>query len=339
MANGKRRWFNPPMSATFQVYRVDSSPYFSPSFLQKEREMVELFPSLLYRQRREEVNPAEGPIIWITNTHSRPQDFLSPPDLQATALILHPNSGYDNFPGDFVRGNSFPIILGNEIRLHAVMEYILSALFEHFAAIPRETEWNAQRTWPRALLRDQKVLLIGLGFIGQTLQKVLTPLVRDLHLYDPYQGHPLLPPGPVDVVLVCAGLNPGNHHLINRTFLETLSPRFLLVNAARGKLVNTRDLRQILREKPEAFAYLDVHEQEPYGPLEPHEDSLKNIRFTSHIAGVYQRLEEDTLAFEKKVLGDFLAARKKGPDLTSFLEEYRERNLINRWDEKGQFLR
>src|SRR5690606_32424520 len=105
-----------------------------------------------------------SPVALITNTHTNP-DSISQTILEKTTLLIHPNSGHDNFQESFIENAAFPIVFGNPIRAHAVAEYILSALFQHFTKLPIHHHWDNDRLWNRKLVRDQKILLLGFGTI------------------------------------------------------------------------------------------------------------------------------------------------------------------------------
>ena len=67
----------------------------------------------------------------------------------------------------------------------------------------------------------------------------------------------------VDVLSVHCPLTPTTHKLINRAFLEQMKPSALLVNSARGAVVDNADLAQALRDGVIAGAGIDVLEVEP----------------------------------------------------------------------------
>jgi D-3-phosphoglycerate dehydrogenase / 2-oxoglutarate reductase len=114
--------------------------------------------------------------------------------------------------------------------------------------------------------------------------------------------------------------------MIDKNFLQTRATNdFLLINAARGKLVKEQELKEILLQRPLAHAYLDVFEKEPCDfSLPPH---LPNLHCTSHIAGVSSELENDLLNFEKNVLENLLLYWE-APHL--FREKNRHRELSER---------
>jgi D-3-phosphoglycerate dehydrogenase len=280
------------------VIRTNLSSYLDNDFVQKEREIIE---SLGLNYSYGEI-PEAGPWILITNTQSQ-LDHLSVSQIDRLQLIIHPNSGYDNFPVELVKESSFPIITGNPIRAHAVANYIVSSVWQHFSPIPHQENWHKARYWERSLLNQKNILVMGNGQIGKLVSNSLKPVCKSLSIYDPFLGYHDCDVAQADIVLLCASLNPSSQKLINKGFLKKLPKDFLLVNAARGGLVDQQALLEVLSESPKAQAILDVFESEPYFPEEF--KGLENLITTSHIAGVSDSLNDEMLNFEKMVLSDF----------------------------------
>jgi D-3-phosphoglycerate dehydrogenase len=298
------------------IKRTSTSPYFSPAFNHLEKESLETLVEMLPSGSSTPSN------ILITNTHTH-FDSLSDEELRKLELIIHPNSGYDNIPVNFVKGSKAPIVIGSTIRAQAVSQYILSALFHHFSPIAHHPEWDKERKWPRKLLSDLKICLIGYGHIGKILSSTLTPIVKELSIYDPYENLVSLNHKSADVVILACGLNAKSRHMIDKKFLNVISESALIINAARGELIKTSDLVNFLAANDEAFAVLDVFEKEPNDFWDF--KHLRNIKLTSHIAGVYKNIDQHTIDFELKVVRDFL-------ELTDFdfKNKYQKMILQNR---------
>ena len=279
------------------VKRTSTSPYFSPGF--NDLEIDTLNPYL-------DIFPSDSEVvtdILITNTHTN-FDLLSHEQVENLKLVIHPNSGYDNFPIDFVKGLKAPIIIGSSIRAEAVSQYILSALFNHYSPISHHTQWDEKRKWPRKLLSDLKITIIGYGHIGKILHATLSPIVNDISIYDPFQNFTQLDNKNSDVVILACGLNSKSRYIVDKNFLNAIKESALIINAARGELIKSKDLINFLKANEEAYAVLDVFEKEPNNFLDF--TGLLNIKLTSHIAGVYKNIDLHTINFEKTVVKDFL---------------------------------
>ena len=284
------------------VKRTSTSPYFSKTFNQLEIESLHPYVDML---------PSESGVVTdllITNTHTN-FDLLSGEQVENLKLVIHPNSGYDNFPVDFVKGLKAPIVIGSTIRAEAVAQYILSALISHYSAIPHHSKWDVERKWPRKLLSDLKITIVGYGHIGKILHATLSPMVKELSVYDPFENLTQLNNKNSDVVILACGLNSKSRHMVDKNFLNAIKESALIINAARGELIKTHDLVNFLKANDEAYAVLDVFEKEPNNFSEFAD--MNNVKLTSHIAGVYKNIDLHTIDFETTVISDFL-------ELTSF---------------------
>ena len=278
--------------------RLGYSKYFTPEFKIKEINKLKSFG---------EFNPIENKHcdIAITNTDINIEQLWLDGQFQHTKLIIHPNSGHDNFSQRFIEESNIPVILGNPIRENAVVNYILGAFFESLGKTPWVKEWDKSRNWERRDSSRLKGLIIGYGHIGRKLEKCLLPLMEKIFIYDPFQNFSILESlSEIDYIFICAGLNSTSENLINNSFLSRLKSSVCLINPARGKIINLNALIEFLSSNSTAKAYLDVYPEEPY-PLEKL-SHLKNLYLSSHVAGVYENLEENILNFEEEVIQHFI---------------------------------
>lgn len=84
-----------------------------------------------------------------------------------------------------------------------------------------------------------------------------------------------------DFISVNADLNPTSRHLINATFLAQMKPGAVLINTARGPIVDEKDLVRALVDKQIAGAALDVFEDEPI-PLGSPLLTMDNVMLAPH---------------------------------------------------------
>ena len=84
-----------------------------------------------------------------------------------------------------------------------------------------------------------------------------------------------------DVVSLHCPLTPETHHLIGAAALESMKPSAVLVNAARGPIVDEAALAEALAEGKIAAAGLDVYEHEP--KAEPRLLELDNVVLVPHL--------------------------------------------------------
>jgi D-3-phosphoglycerate dehydrogenase len=302
----------------YQIIRKDISSYQGHNFAALEKKHLEIIPEVQYS---DEENP-DLKKIYITNSNSTLEDLEQRDDL---ALIIHPNSGYDNYPVNFVKNVNCPIIVGNKIRMNAVVSYIMSALFSHTNKIPSSAEWDHSRKWSRTLLSERKILIIGNGHIGKRVELMLKTLSCSPRIYDPFKGHNDLDPTDVEIVIMACSLNPTSEKIVSKEFLSKLAPYYLFINAARGACVDQDALCDSLLSNKRAYAYLDVFEKEPFGKSQF--IGIKNIELSSHVAGVHNSLNTSILNFEWNVINDFV---HKCADLDEFKKKYADSILQNK---------
>ncbi len=310
-----------------QVLRISYSKYHKSDFLSKEQNAI-----LKINKRFEVITSSltidpKKDLIVLTNTHTNFDDLK---DYKNLKLVIHTNSGHDNITTAFAANKNITTIVGNPIRADAVTEYILSAFFTRFIKIPNSKAWDYSRLWDRELLKNKNVLIIGHGFIGSRVNKTLRTLKVKTYIYDPFYKTSKLPNlSKIDAVIVAASLNPTSFHLIDEMFLRNLKKDALIINASRGQIIDQKALISFLVTHPKSHAFLDVFETEPCN-FSDFKD-LKNITLTSHIAGVYDNLDQDIIDFESKVLSHFVGFTKE-----RFKQKYKNLILKNRLKKFGK---
>ncbi len=140
------------------------------------------------------------------------------------------------------------------------------------------------------------VALISLGAVGRLTRERLRPFEVNVIVHDPF-----LTPAkaaefgvePVsledafrraDVVSIHAPLLPETHHLIRGAHLAAMKPGSTFINTARGAVVAEAEMIEVLRQRPDLHAVLDVTDPEPPAPDSPLFD-LPNVTLTPHVAG------------------------------------------------------
>jgi phosphoglycerate dehydrogenase-like enzyme len=84
-----------------------------------------------------------------------------------------------------------------------------------------------------------------------------------------------------DFITINCDLNPTSHHIINRETLAWVKPNAVLINTARGPLIDEESLIEALQSNRLAGAALDVFEHEPL-PLESPLLKMDNVMLAPH---------------------------------------------------------
>jgi len=132
-----------------------------------------------------------------------------------------------------------------------------------------------------ATVYGETVGIVGLGNIGSAFARRLAGFEVSVIAHDPYVEDARFQALGVervsletlaeraDYVSVHTPLNAETHHLINERFLRRMKPTAMLINTARGPVVDEQALAQALTEKRLAGAALDVWEREPVASDNP----------------------------------------------------------------------
>jgi lactate dehydrogenase-like 2-hydroxyacid dehydrogenase len=172
----------------------------------------------------------------------------------------------------------------------------------------RAGKWE-QKAYPLsgATLRDRTVGIVGMGRIGRAIARRLdafgVPVVY--HSRRPvagvaYRHYPDLVAmaKDVDTLIVIVPGGAETRNMINAQVLEALGPNGILINVARGSVVDEPALVKALQEKKIRAAGLDVFVNEPKVPKELIE--MENIVLFPHLgsASVYTRTQMDHLVVD-----------------------------------------
>ena len=182
----------------------------------------------------------------------------------------------------------------DEVSTHALA--LLLAVARRVPSRDRATRagaWIVGQDEPMHSLTDRTLGLVGYGGIARAFRKKMAPFApRRTLVVDPYLAHD--PPGVerVDIATLCAEadvislhapLTPETRHVIGAAELARMRPTTILVNTARGGLVDEAALVAALRERRIFGAGIDVFEQEPPPRDHPLFD-LDNVVVSDHTA-------------------------------------------------------
>jgi glyoxylate/hydroxypyruvate reductase len=264
-------------------------------------------------------------------------DWLAPAELPEHAPRLRWVQGTSAGIGERLRRTGLidaDILFTTAAGIHgsALAEFALLGLLYFSRDVPRLQRMQATRHWQRYTNRElagQRALIIGLGEVGQAIARRLSALglevwgIRRSAARPPPDGVRRVLPlaeleralGEVDALLLACPLTERTRQLIGRPELAALRPGAILINVARGRVVDEPALIEALRAGRLAGAALDVFAEEPL-PQDSPLWSLPNVLVSPHSAS--------TVAAENRRLVDLFLAN---------LERYLEgRPLLNRFD-------
>lgn len=198
----------------------------------------------------------------------------------------------------------YPMYCTSEVADHAIgMIYALNRRIVRFDRDLREAIWVDRGFYMDEMLdggriralRNQTLGLIGFGRIGQQVARRMQASVREVIAADPYVDPALAQQAGVrlvdqatllaeaDVISIHCPLTPDTQGMIDRDRLAAMKTGVLLVNTARGPIVDMAALDDALVSGHVAGAALDVFDPEPL-PLDSPLFTRRNLIMTPHAA-------------------------------------------------------
>ncbi len=208
-------------------------------------------------------------------------------------IISRHGVGYDNIDILSAKQNNITLAITATANAEAVAEHVLFMLF---SIAKRNNMYNNsvksgkfidRIKLPKTLeLWNKNILIAGFGRIGKCLLKKCKGLEMKTFVYDPFvEDNEIQNLGGIkvehlnesldkmDAISIHMPLNDETKYLINYDIIKKMKKNCILINAARGGIVNEKDLNKALNENLIFGAGLDVFEEEPPSP---HNPLLKN---------------------------------------------------------------
>jgi len=167
--------------------------------------------------------------------------------------------GTDHIDLDYLKYADIRFAHAPGCNARAVAEYVVTALFELLGDL---AQWQSRR-----------VGLVGFGNVGRSLAQLLDMLDVPWVAHDPLVAQTSPHLVAFDEILRCDIISlhvplskngsHATHHWFDARLLQTLAPSTVLINAARGAVINNADLRAALAVGSSLRVVLDVFENEP----------------------------------------------------------------------------
>ena len=219
-------------------------------------------------------------------------------------------------PAVGVGGLMFPELLASDvvitsargIRARSIAEHVLGVTIALARRLPVAIRAQREHRWAQdelegpdvdvRTLHGRRMGIVGLGSIGRALVEIAAPFgfritgIRRRADEPPPAGvEAVWPPDRLDdllaasdVVVIAAPHTPDTKRLIGRREIDVVKRGALLVNVARGKLIDDEAVIDALRDGRLGGAALDVFTTEPLDPSSAYWD-LPNVIVTPHVSG------------------------------------------------------
>jgi phosphoglycerate dehydrogenase-like enzyme len=252
-------------------------------------------------------------------------------------MIQRTGVGTEMLDVEAIRQHGIPVYVNAGVNAQSVAEHTLTLILACLKRLPQINQQTHQGVWKKQQvgvttreLKGKTVALVGMGNIGRLVAQMLQPFGAKvvytdvfrqteevesrlgLTYYDSFEA--MLPVA--DILSFHCPLTKENTEMLNSKTLSMIKDGAIVINTARGKLINPDDLYDALQSGHLSSAALDTHYEEPikdgYKLAE-----LENVILTPHIGGLsYEAFHqmmadavENIVAFEEGRLAEIESKR------------------------------
>jgi lactate dehydrogenase-like 2-hydroxyacid dehydrogenase len=216
--------------------------------------------------------------------------------LPALGVVAINGVGFDRVDLDEAKRRGVRVSNTPEVLTDDVADLAIGLLIALLRRIPQGHAHVVDGRWPqgnRPLARKmtgRRFGILGLGRIGRAVAARVAGFGGSIAYTDraafdvPYAFYPdpVVLAAACDTLIVTAAASAATRGLVDRAVLDALGPDGVLVNVARGSIVNEPELIAALRDGRIGGAALDVFADEPNVP--PELRALDNVVLTPHVA-------------------------------------------------------
>ena len=217
-------------------------------------------------------------------------------------IVSRHGVGYDAVDVDALSQRDIPLTIVGDVNSQSVAEHSMALLLAAYKRLIKNDEavrigpWTYRNQLEPEELRGKALLILGYGRIGRRLAKMASAFEMNISVYDPFIQEADWPVGPAvkveDFNLAisqadCISINMprADKPLIGNDEFDKMKPGVVIINTARGGIIQEHDLITALKSGKVGAAGLDVFDDEP--PLSPNPFAgLKQVVLTPHIAGL-----------------------------------------------------
>ena len=198
-------------------------------------------------------------------------------------IISRHGVGYDNIDLESAKKNNITIAITATANAVAVAEHVMFMLLNiskkgnMYDETVKSGKFNDRNKLPKTLeLWNKNMLIAGFGRIGQALIKRCHGFEMKVFVYDPFVSKEIIEKlggikvdsleeasKNMDAISLHVPLNEKTKNIINYDLLKNMKKNCIIINAARGGVINEIDLDKALNENLILGAGLDVFEIEP----------------------------------------------------------------------------
>lgn len=249
-------------------------------------------------------------------------------------MIQRTGVGLDSLDLDIIRERNIPLYVNQGVNAESVAEHTILLMLACLRKLPLIHKNTANGIWKKQAqgvqtyeLRGKTVGLVGMGNIAKNVVRLLSGFGVTILYYDAYrlslekelelgltycEYEELLIQA--DILSLHCPLTVDTKKIVDKHAISIMKDGVILVNTARGGLIDMKALIDALKLQKVAFAGLDVFDMEPL-PQEHPIMKMENVILTPHIGGItkdsFRQMMHDAMrnidAFDKGNLSEIEA--------------------------------
>lgn len=210
-------------------------------------------------------------------------------------VIQLTSAGLDRVPLDYINEHCIKLFNARGVYSIPMAEWVVANILSCYKSLPEFSKKQKAKLWSknRSLreLTEKRIAIIGAGNIGDEIAKRLRAF--DAHIdgfdikklnkenYDCIKEIANFSTIDYDIVVITAPHTPDTHNLLNKNNLIQLPLGAIIIAISRGGIINESELINVLNDREDIIAILDVFSHEPLDISSPlwH---LKNVHVFPH---------------------------------------------------------
>ena len=204
-------------------------------------------------------------------------------------VISRHGVGYDNVDIDYLKKENISLLITSNANAIAVAEHVMymmlsisKGIITHDLSVRNGSFKKGIKNIQTLELDNKEILIVGFGRIGKSLISKCRSFNMKINIYDPFVDENIIKNlgcqkvtnlnngfKTADYITLHVPLNKNTENLINLESMKIMKKNTIIINTARGGIINEKDLDQAIREGIIFGAGIDVFKNEPVGNDNP----------------------------------------------------------------------
>lgn len=220
-------------------------------------------------------------------------------------IVSRHGVGYDSIDTFALEKKNILLTIVGDVNSQSVAEHAMTLMLAAFKRLIKNDEavrvgpWNYRNTLEPQEIYKKSLLILGYGRIGRKIAKMAASFGMMVMAYDPFISKAQWPAGPAKKIddfefalktadCISVNMPRSEKTILNKKEFEIMKNGVVIINTARGEIIDEKALIQALNYGKVGAAGLDVFEREPPEQKSPFSE-FKQVILTPHVAGLSEQ--------------------------------------------------